>query len=103
MRHGTNKQTDMIRNHIVKALADGQFYSGETLGEELGISRAAVSKYIKVLGELGLNIFSVTGKGYRLAEPIQLLNSELIATHCHHFDAKQLRLLNVIDSWNQLH
>ena len=101
MRHGTNKQTDMIRNHIVKALADGQFYSGETLGEELGISRAAVSKYIKVLGELGLNIFSVTGKGYRLAEPIQLLNSELIATHCHHFDAKQLRLLNVIDSTNQ--
>ncbi|GAC33429.1 bifunctional biotin--[acetyl-CoA-carboxylase] ligase/biotin operon repressor BirA [Paraglaciecola polaris] len=101
MKHGTNKQTDTIRNHIVHALANGQFCSGEALGEQLGISRAAVSKYIKALGELGLNIFSVTGKGYRLAEPIQLLDGEAIALHCQRFDTKQLKLLNVIDSTNQ--
>jgi|TARA_R110002124_G_scaffold40602_6_gene126771 BirA family biotin operon repressor/biotin-[acetyl-CoA-carboxylase] ligase len=101
MKQGTSKTSDTNRNHIVRALASGQFCSGEVLGEQLGISRAAVSKYIKVLGELGLNIFSVTGKGYRLAEPIQLLDSELIAGHCAQFDCKQLTLLNVIDSTNQ--
>lgn len=101
MKQGTSKQSDIFRNHIVQALANGQFCSGELLGEQLGISRAAVSKYIKSLGELGLNIFSVTGKGYRLAEPIQLLDKALISKHCEHFTPTQITLLNVVDSTNQ--
>lgn len=32
---------------ILKQLADGDFHSGEVLGAQLGISRAAISKHIQ--------------------------------------------------------
>ncbi|MFT6899434.1 MAG: BirA family biotin operon repressor/biotin-[acetyl-CoA-carboxylase] ligase [Paraglaciecola sp.] len=96
-----NKQSDHIKTHLVTQLASGNFCSGEALGEQLGISRSAVSKHIKSLLELGLDIFSVTGKGYKLAAPIQLLASDLIGKYCRQFDTQQLEVLNVIDSTNQ--
>ena len=58
-----------IRQTLITLLSDGQFHSGEQLGEQLGISRAAVSKHMAALKELGLDLFSLTGKGYRLAVP----------------------------------
>lgn len=70
-----------IRSEIIKALAAGQFISGQSLGESLGISRAAVSKHVKHLTELGLDIYSVTGKGYKLATPLSLLNKVDIVKH----------------------
>lgn len=63
---------------ILSQLADGQFHSGEALGELLGVSRAAVSKHTKQLQQLGLEIFSVSGKGYRLAQPLTLLAHQQI-------------------------
>ena len=44
------------------------------LGEELNISRAAISKHIKALIEMELDIYSVTGKGYKLSKPLSLLD-----------------------------
>ena len=66
------------RFEILKALGDGRFHSGAQLGRDLGISRTAVWKHLQALGELGLDIFAVTGKGYRLAQPLELLNREAI-------------------------
>ncbi len=63
---------------LVELLADGQFHSGDELGEALGVSRAAVWKQIQKLQEKGLEIFSVKGKGYKLHSPLELLDSELI-------------------------
>jgi BirA family biotin operon repressor/biotin-[acetyl-CoA-carboxylase] ligase len=70
--------SNQIRELIIKELARGRFVSGQELGDLLGISRAAISKHIKALTKIGLDIFSVTGKGYRLAEPISLLNEQTI-------------------------
>ena len=42
------------RQTLITLLSDGQFQSGEQLGEQLGISRAAVSKHMAALKELGL-------------------------------------------------
>lgn len=61
-----------IRQTLISLLSDGQFHSGEQLGEQLGISRAAVSKHMAALKSLGLDLFSLTGKGYRLAVPMAL-------------------------------
>lgn len=55
-------------------LADGQFHSGEALGEAMGVSRAAVWKQLKKLEELEVPFSSVKGKGYRLHDPIELLD-----------------------------
>lgn len=63
---------------ILTKLVDGNYHSGEDIGNALGISRAAVSAHIKSLIQLGLDIFSVTGKGYKLAEVLKLLDVEKI-------------------------
>jgi BirA family biotin operon repressor/biotin-[acetyl-CoA-carboxylase] ligase len=63
---------------LLSLLADGQFHSGPELGRETGRTRTAVWKTIKSLQQSGLTIYSVRGKGYRLAEPIELLNQEAI-------------------------
>jgi BirA family biotin operon repressor/biotin-[acetyl-CoA-carboxylase] ligase len=70
--------TKAVKEHLVKSLASGQFVSGQLLGEQLGISRTAIAKHIKVLIEIGLDIYSVTGKGYKLAQPLYLLEKEKI-------------------------
>ncbi|MDX2320551.1 MAG: bifunctional biotin--[acetyl-CoA-carboxylase] ligase/biotin operon repressor BirA [Moritella sp.] len=67
------------RQQLIRLLADGEFHSGEVLGETLGVSRMAVSKQVKVLETIGLDVFKVTGKGYKLSSPLQLLDAELIA------------------------
>ncbi|GAA0371972.1 bifunctional biotin--[acetyl-CoA-carboxylase] ligase/biotin operon repressor BirA [Bowmanella denitrificans] len=92
-------QTDSKRHQILIRLADGRFHSGEELGAELGISRAAISKHIKGLEGLGLEIFSVTGKGYRLAEKLKLLEQAEIAHHRSFADVP-LQVLSVVDSTN---
>ncbi|MDX1695327.1 MAG: bifunctional biotin--[acetyl-CoA-carboxylase] ligase/biotin operon repressor BirA [Ketobacteraceae bacterium] len=66
---------------IVELLADGQFHSGDELGQELGISRAAVWKQIQKLEEKGLEVFSVKGKGYKLHTPVELLSVESVTAH----------------------
>ena len=64
---------------LLMLLADGEFYSGSDLGRQLGISRAAVWKRIqRVTLELGVSVQSVPGKGYRLAQPLQLLSADAI-------------------------
>lgn len=66
------------RNTILQALAGGEFISGTDLGTFSGVSRTAVAKHIDGLRELGLDIYSVKGRGYKLASPIDLLNVEAI-------------------------
>ncbi len=63
---------------LIEQLSDGRFHSGETLGETLGVSRAAVWKMIPRLEELGLDIYAVSGKGYRLAVPFEPLDADIM-------------------------
>ena len=65
-------------NKLLALLADGQFHSGEELGEALGVSRAAVWKQLKKLDDLDIPYSSVKGKGYRLHDAIELLDPERI-------------------------
>lgn len=66
------------RQQLLDLLADGQFHSGETLGAALGISRGAIWKQVATLNELGLDVFRVPGRGYRLARPLERLDSSAI-------------------------
>lgn len=83
---------------LVSILADGEFHSGEQLGERLGMSRAAINKHIQTLRDWGVDVFTVPGKGYSLPEPIQLLNEELIVAQVQ---TGKVAVLPVIDSTNQ--
>ncbi|TKF14850.1 bifunctional biotin--[acetyl-CoA-carboxylase] ligase/biotin operon repressor BirA [Vibrio genomosp. F6] len=86
-----------VKLSILNSLADGKFYSGETLGELLGISRAAISKHINGIQEWGLDIYRVQGKGYCLSKPLNLLNRELLSEGL----IQPFELVPIIDSTNQ--
>lgn len=74
-------QSLMLQRQLIQYLADGQSYSGEWLAQQTGISRAAIARHIDQLQQLGLDIYAVTGKGYRLATPLQLLDLALMKPH----------------------
>nr|WP_242521661.1 bifunctional biotin--[acetyl-CoA-carboxylase] ligase/biotin operon repressor BirA [Motiliproteus sp. SC1-56] len=63
---------------LLSTLADGEFHSGQALGEALGVSRAAIWKQLKKLDELGVRLHSVKGRGYRVAGGLDLLDPQRI-------------------------
>ncbi|MGL4206840.1 MAG: bifunctional biotin--[acetyl-CoA-carboxylase] ligase/biotin operon repressor BirA [Aeromonadaceae bacterium] len=83
---------------LLRLLADGEFHSGEQIGDALAISRAAVSQQIKGLKALGLDIYSVTGKGHALAEPLELLEPETLRQEA---GGAPIHCIAVIDSTNR--
>ncbi|WP_286758327.1 bifunctional biotin--[acetyl-CoA-carboxylase] ligase/biotin operon repressor BirA [Leclercia sp. UBA1284] len=83
---------------LISILADGDFHSGEQLGERLGMSRAAINKHVQTLRDWGVDVFTVPGKGYSLPEPIQLLDQNLIQGQ---LEEGKVAVLPVIDSTNQ--
>ncbi|HEX7966086.1 MAG TPA: bifunctional biotin--[acetyl-CoA-carboxylase] ligase/biotin operon repressor BirA [Gammaproteobacteria bacterium] len=94
----------MDRAHaILQVLADGRFHSGEVLAKSLGVTRAAVWKKVQGLEKLGLSVFRIPGKGYRLSDPLQLLSEEAIAadlSQATRARLKALTVLPVVDSTN---
>lgn len=87
-----------LRQKLLTLLADGQFHSGEQLGEQLAVSRAAISKHIQAVKALGLEIYSVSGKGYKLAVPLQLLDQNRLSRE---LAPRRVDLIPVIGSTNQ--
>lgn len=63
---------------LLQLLADGEIHSGESLGEKLGVSRAAVWKQLQKLELLGLSVLSVKGRGYQLPGGLDLLEAGAI-------------------------
>lgn len=64
----------MTQHKLLTLLADGQFHSGQQLGDYLGISRTGVWKHVRMLEGLGLEVYSVRGRGYRIPGGIDLLS-----------------------------
>jgi len=65
---------------LLNLLADGLFHSGAALGDALGVTRSAVWKAVQVCTEHGIDIHSVRGKGYRLAQELDLLQKDRIVS-----------------------
>ncbi|MCH7425083.1 bifunctional biotin--[acetyl-CoA-carboxylase] ligase/biotin operon repressor BirA [Shewanella xiamenensis] len=78
------------KREILGLLSSEHFVSGEELATQLGISRAAVSKHVDALEDYGVAIYSVKGRGYKLANPISLIDSarliQSIDNRCFYFD-----------------
>jgi BirA family biotin operon repressor/biotin-[acetyl-CoA-carboxylase] ligase len=85
-----------LKEKILKLLKQNQgvYISGQDISAQLGITRAAVWKYIKQLESEGYIIESVTKKGYKLSqcpdiltyeEVGKLLNTKIMGRKIAHF------------------
>lgn len=63
---------------ILHLLADGQFHSGEALAQHFKVTRATIWNAVKHAESLGVEIFSVRGRGYKLPQPIELLDENSV-------------------------
>jgi BirA family biotin operon repressor/biotin-[acetyl-CoA-carboxylase] ligase len=94
-----------FRTEIIKKLQDGNFHSGETLASVFNVSRSAISNHIKAINDLGLEIYSVKGRGYKLAADIELLSHNQIISalpNVYQNKAQLVRVENVVSSTNDL-
>ena len=83
----------------LRRLADGHFHSGEEMARSFHRSRATLSEALKRAPEMGIELFSVPGKGYRVAEPIEFLDAQAIAATLAKRDARiQLEIVDEIES-----
>ena len=90
----------IIRQHILALLSDGQFHSGETIAQEVNLSRTAVAGHICQLSDWGLDVFKVKGKGYRLNQPFDLLSADKITKHIHDSGLALVQVAPVLSSTN---
>lgn len=85
--------------NALRLLADGRFHSGEEVAARLGRSRAALSEALKGAGALGVEVFSVPGRGYRLAEAVEFLDAHAILARLGPAAPRlRLTLLDEVDS-----
>lgn len=86
---------------LLRELSAERFTSGAALAAKHGVSRSAISDALKDAAALGVHVFSLTRRGYRLAEPLGFLElshiRQRLGEHAHRLD---LRIVDVIDSTN---
>lgn len=86
---------------ILRLLSDGRFHSGEDIASHFGVTRATVWNALQDAEAMGVQLFSVRGKGYRLPEPVRFLDEDRIRQHLGpHRDTFILEIHDRIDSTN---
>jgi BirA family biotin operon repressor/biotin-[acetyl-CoA-carboxylase] ligase len=85
---------------ILRLLDHERFCSGEAIAAKLGVSRASVWNALADLDRLGVQVYRVRGRGYRLAEPIDWLDIALLRDRLA--GRFVLSLEDVVDSTNSV-
>ncbi|MXP67980.1 bifunctional biotin--[acetyl-CoA-carboxylase] ligase/biotin operon repressor BirA [Pantoea sp. Aalb] len=85
---------------LITFLADGRYYSNEQLEKYLGINCRTINNYIQFLKIWGLNIYHISGKGYILSSPFQLLNKKEILPYIN-LSKQNISIIPIINSTNQ--
>ncbi|MFT3790967.1 MAG: biotin--[acetyl-CoA-carboxylase] ligase [Rudaea sp.] len=80
---------------LLAALSADRTLSGAELARRLGVTRAAVWKQMEQLRELGAPIEAAAGRGYRLAWPLELLDTGRIRDGLGAATRKRLQTLAV--------
>jgi BirA family transcriptional regulator, biotin operon repressor / biotin---[acetyl-CoA-carboxylase] ligase len=87
---------------LIARLADGEVHSGADLGRELRAGDSRLRRTIQRLKSLGVEIGALRGRGYRLPEPLELLDAARIreALGEHGASVRRLEVLLEVDSTN---
>lgn len=92
-----------MRTKVLKALKESKnrYLSGEELSQKIGVSRTSVWKHIKKLKDEGYNIESVSSKGYRFVEDVDLLSEAELELAIQNVSLiKEVIYLKSVDSTN---
>lgn len=68
---------------ILRILSDSRFHTGAEIARELGTSSATVSNALQTTDMLGISIYKVRGRGYRLPSPPEWLQSHQVHNLLH--------------------
>ncbi|MBQ8706875.1 MAG: biotin--[Succinivibrionaceae bacterium] len=82
---------------LLELLSDGSFHTGTELGAILETSRTTISKYVRQIQNLGLDVYVVKGKGYSLPNTVELLDEKRINDAV---GGAQASCFDIIDSTN---
>jgi BirA family biotin operon repressor/biotin-[acetyl-CoA-carboxylase] ligase len=85
------------RLEVLRQLADGGEHSGESLAATLQVSRAAVWKHVQQLGQWGIEVEAVAGRGYRLRTALDLLDAEAVLAALPSIARDRLRSLSLLE------
>lgn len=70
---------------ILHLLADGRFHSGQDMARHFKVTRSTIWNALQDAEALGVPIFSVRGRGYKLPQPVALLDrQQVLATLAEH-------------------
>ncbi|QGT99090.1 Biotin operon repressor / Biotin--protein ligase [Candidatus Syntrophocurvum alkaliphilum] len=92
-----------MRNNILNYFLkySNEYISGSYLAKQLGISRVAVWKHIEALKDEGYDITGISGKGYKLANPYNVISADYIMKNVQtKLFAKKTMYLKIVDSTN---
>lgn len=92
-----------LQRAVLQILADGRFHSGEAIARRAGVSRTSVWKALQTLRPLGVDVHAVSGRGYRLMHPLELLDKEHVLsclTPENRGLMQQFDVLHSVDSTN---
>ena len=88
---------------LLRRLSDGAFHSGERLAVQFGVSRASICNALKDVHALGICLYKVRGRGYRLAESIEWLDSKLVAEYLENHEVPiTMQMHDVVTSTNTI-
>jgi BirA family biotin operon repressor/biotin-[acetyl-CoA-carboxylase] ligase len=82
---------------VLRRLADGKFHSGTDIAAQLKLSRSRIWQALEHCAALGVEVFRVPGRGYRLASPLTLLDAQKVAALCE-VDAWTVRVVDAATS-----
>lgn len=92
---------------LIAQLADGRFHTGAALGAQCGLGRHQLRQHVGQLAPLGLTLQAVPGRGYRLAQPLELLDhAHIVAalnqnkTNTDPTRLTEIEILPMVDSTN---
>jgi BirA family biotin operon repressor/biotin-[acetyl-CoA-carboxylase] ligase len=88
--------------NVLRLLDDGEFHSGAALAQVTGVSRASIWNAVQEIEAANVDVFSVRGRGYRLAAPLSMLDRATVLQWLGESAPFSLDLLDEVPSTNTL-
>ena len=86
---------------VLSILSDGKFHSGEAIAKNFNVSRVSIWQVIAEAEKLGIEIFSVRGKGYSLSQSVQFLDEGKVKQSIGEIASWfNIKVFDILDSTN---